>query len=66
MTTDSTVSPLRQRMIEDMAARKLGRHTEHSVVAVQQLRPVWVNLCRKLLLATTPAHPQKADHFTTS
>ena len=26
MSTDTTVSPLRQRMIEDMAARKLGRH----------------------------------------
>jgi site-specific recombinase XerD len=30
MSTDSTVSPLRQRMIEDMAARKLGRHTQRS------------------------------------
>ena len=28
MATDSTVSPLRQRMIEDMAARKLGRHSQ--------------------------------------
>ena len=27
MTTD-TVSPLRQRMIEDMNSRKLGRHTQ--------------------------------------
>ena len=30
MVTDSTVSPLRQRMIEDMAARKLGRHSQRS------------------------------------
>ena len=30
MTTDTTVSPLRQRMIEDMAARKLGRHAQRS------------------------------------
>jgi site-specific recombinase XerD len=30
MSTDSTVSPLRQRMIEDMAARKLGRHAQRS------------------------------------
>ena len=30
MATDSTVSPLRQRMIEDMAARKLGRHSQRS------------------------------------
>jgi len=32
MATDSTVSPLRQRMIEDMAARKLGRHSQRSHV----------------------------------
>src|SRR5438128_9025735 len=30
MSTDTTVSPLRQRMIEDMAARKLGRHAQRS------------------------------------
>jgi site-specific recombinase XerD len=30
MSTDSTVSPLRQRMIEDMAARKLGHHAQRS------------------------------------
>src|SRR5207248_5213437 len=30
MSTDITVSPLRQRMIEDMAARKLGRHAQRS------------------------------------
>jgi site-specific recombinase XerD len=30
MSTDSTVSPLRQRMIEDMAARKLGPHSQRS------------------------------------
>ena len=30
MSTDTTVSPLRQRMIEDMAARKLGRHSQRS------------------------------------
>ena len=30
MSTDTTVSPLRQRMIEDMAARKLGRHAPRS------------------------------------
>ena len=30
MSTDSTVSPLRQRMIEDMAARKLGPHAQRS------------------------------------
>ena len=30
MSTDTTVSPLRQRMIEDMAARKLGPHSHRS------------------------------------
>src|SRR6516162_7505543 len=30
MSTDTTVSPLRRRMIEDMAARKLGRHAQRS------------------------------------
>src|SRR2546429_6717004 len=30
MSTDTTVSLLRQRMIEDMAARKLGRHAQRS------------------------------------
>jgi integrase/recombinase XerD len=30
MSTDSTVSPLHQRMIEDMAARKLGPHSHRS------------------------------------
>src|SRR3981081_51010 len=30
MSTDPPVSPLRQRMIEDMAARKLGRHAQRS------------------------------------
>ena len=30
MSTDTTVSALRQRMIEDMAARKLGAHSQRS------------------------------------
>ena len=30
MSETNTVSPLRQRMIEDMAARKLNPHTQHS------------------------------------
>src|SRR5258708_8901842 len=32
MTTD-TVSPLRQRMIEDMNSRKLGAHTQRSHIS---------------------------------
>ena len=31
MSTTTTISPLRQRMIEDMAARKLGHHTQRSL-----------------------------------
>ena len=30
MSDPKTVSPLRQRMIEDMAARKLNPHTQHA------------------------------------
>jgi hypothetical protein len=30
MSTSNTVSPLRQRMIEDMTARNLGHHTQRS------------------------------------
>src|SRR3954465_13517068 len=30
MSTDTTVTPLRHRMIEDMAARKLGHHAQRS------------------------------------
>ena len=30
MSTDTTVTPLRQRMIEDMTARKLGPHSQRS------------------------------------
>jgi hypothetical protein len=30
MTTSNRISPLRQRMIEDMTARNLGRHSQRS------------------------------------
>jgi hypothetical protein len=33
----NTVSPLRQRMIEDMAARKLNPHTQRIALAAQPL-----------------------------
>ena len=40
MSTTDTVSPLRQRMIEDMAARKLNPHTQRS--HIQSLAtPTW-------------------------
>ncbi len=33
MTETNTVSPLRQRIIEDMAARKLNPHTQRSHIS---------------------------------
>jgi hypothetical protein len=33
MSDPKTVSPLRQRMIEDMAARKLNRHTQRGHIS---------------------------------
>ena len=33
------VSPLRQRMIEDMNARKLGKHSREATSAVASRRP---------------------------
>ncbi|MEQ1717939.1 MAG: phage integrase N-terminal SAM-like domain-containing protein, partial [Hyphomicrobium sp.] len=33
MTNATTISPLRQRMIEDMAARKRNPHTQRSHIA---------------------------------
>lgn len=37
MATDSTVSPLRQRMIEDMIARGLGRNTQRNHIRAGKL-----------------------------
>ena len=39
MSTDS-ISPLRQRMIEDMNARKLGAHTEKPSQQLQAVRRI--------------------------
>ena len=36
MSETNTVSPLRQRMIEDMAARKLNPHTQRSLSTPEQ------------------------------
>ena len=41
MSTDTTVSPLRQRMIEDMAARKLGSHAQRSHIQQLQAPSSW-------------------------
>ena len=42
MSTVSTVTPLRQRMIEDMAARKLGRHSQRSHIESCKRFTVWL------------------------
>jgi hypothetical protein len=34
MSDTTTVSPLRQRMIEDMVARKLNPHTQAAVISL--------------------------------
>lgn len=42
MTTPITVSPLRQRMIEDMAARNLNRHTQRSHISSCKRFAAWL------------------------
>ena len=42
MSKTDTVSPLRQRMIEDMAARKLNPHTQHSHISSCKRFAAWL------------------------
>ena len=42
MSETNTVSPLRQRMIEDMAARKLNPHTQRSHISSCKRFTVWL------------------------
>ena len=44
MSETNTVSPLRQRMIEDMAARKLNPHTQRSHIYSCKRFTVWLNV----------------------
>jgi hypothetical protein len=46
MSTTDTVSPLRQRMIEDMNSRKLGAHSQRS--HIYRLEQADVLSCRRL------------------
>ena len=39
MSIDSTIGPRRQRMIEDMAARKLNPHTQRSHIQAASVSP---------------------------
>jgi integrase/recombinase XerD len=45
MSTDTTVSSLRQRMIEDMAARKLGSHSQRSHIYGCRRFAAFLNRC---------------------
>ena len=42
MSETNPVSPLRQRMIEDMAARKLNPHTQRSHISSCKRFAVWL------------------------
>ena len=42
MSETNTVSPLRQRMIEDMAARKLNPHTQRSHLSSCKRFTAWL------------------------
>ena len=42
MSTVSTTTPLRQRMIENMAARKLGRHLQRSHIESCKRFAIWL------------------------
>ena len=41
MSETNTVSPLRRRMIEDMAARKLNPHTQRSQSRCHSSQATW-------------------------
>jgi hypothetical protein len=60
MSTDTTVSPLRQRMIEDMAARSLNRQTQRSHIQVCKRFAAWLERFDKPLMATgLPGHSSR-------
>ena len=57
MSETNTVSPLRQRMIEDMAARKLNPHTQRSHIQSCKRFAVW------LKRSPDTATPDEVRHF---
>jgi site-specific recombinase XerD len=57
MSTTDTVSPLRQRMIEDMAARKLNPHTQRSHIYSCKRFAAW------LKRSPDTATPDEVRHF---
>ena len=58
MSTDA-ISPLRQRMIEDMSARKLNPHTPHQ--QLQAVRRVFEALARHGYSRRDPPVPAAPD-----
>ena len=70
MSTDTTVSPLRQRMIEDMTARKLGPHSQQgrarspsksSQIAAARKSTAWGQ--KRLGVAANPASIRTEHHL---
>jgi integrase/recombinase XerD len=57
MSTTDTISPLRQRMIEDMAARKLNPHTQRSHIQSCKRFAAW------LKRSPDTATPDEVRHF---
>src|SRR5947207_16007724 len=57
MSETNTVSPLRQRMIEDMAARKLNPHTQRSHIQSCKRFAAW------LKRSPDTATPDEVRHF---
>jgi integrase/recombinase XerD len=58
MSETNSVSPLRQRMIEDMAARKLNPHTQRSHVYSCKRFAAW------LKRSPDTATPDEVRHFS--
>ena len=58
MSKTDTVSPLRQRMIEDMAARKLNPHTQRSHIQSCKRFATW------LKRSPIRQHPTKCAVFS--
>jgi hypothetical protein len=54
MSKTNTVSPLRQRMIEDMTARKLNPHTQRSHIYSCKRFAVWLKRLPDTATAESP------------
>ncbi len=64
MSTETAVTPLRQRMIEDMAARNLNRHTQRSHIGSCKRFAQWLGRCPDTIAKTYfPKAMIVADRF---